>query len=149
MEQCFAHFGPTVQLLSFSMPRYKANLFPHLPKVFTRVVRIDISASYITRDVGKTGCDLETLNLWSWGCATIDCRLLEARTDLGGLNIHITPAPPQDSGSITCPYGALIPWNLRVGSEVEGRFKSSSYLCAGRSSHQLTPRTQVWLTLYF
>lgn len=73
------------------MPRYKANLFPHLPKVFARVVRIDISAPYITRDVGKTGCDLEILNLWSWGCATIYCRLLEACTNLGEVCVYILP----------------------------------------------------------
>ena len=86
IEQCFAHFGQTAQWLSLFVPRCRASLLPHLLKLFTRAIRIDLNIPYTTRDTDQMVYqplpNLEVLELGLGNNARIDYELLEACTDL-------------------------------------------------------------------
>lgn len=150
IEQCFSHFGQTVQWVSLFFPRCRASLFPYLLKLFTRAIRIDVNIPYTTRDIDQIVYqplpNLEVLGLGLGNNATIDYELLDACTNLRRV-------------CISCPRVSSKFWfnhlfircadtldYILIGPERQGQPKPSTHVYVG-SPHRLILWSQIQFQL--
>lgn len=134
IEQCFAHFGPTVQILSFFIPQYKTSLFAPLINLFTRAIQMDILSPLIEQDVNemeyKPLPNLEQLRL-VLDSAKLDYQLLKACTNLRGAYIHLPPSTSRSQFNGLFIRCANTLESLYIGPEIESQSKSPSHHAKG------------------
>ena len=134
IEQCFAHFGPTVQILSFFIPQYKTSLFAPLINLFTRAIQMDVLSPLIEQDVNemeyKPLPNLEHLRL-VLDSAKLDYQLLKACTNLRGAYIHLPPSTSRSQFNGLFIRCANTLESLCIGPETESKSKSPSHHAKG------------------